>query len=123
MDIVIGHDSIVGRHVRPEQVGSPPRIRIKQKKLYSLIMFDPDASGGTKIHWLVVNIGSKHQTEAVPYLGPHPPKGTGNHRYICWVMEQKRIIRCPHVESRYSSFSNLFDRNEVVAKSWFYSSH
>lgn len=73
-------------------------------KSLALIMYDPDAPGGTFIHWVLYNIpsslsyipeGVQKEAELVPglghqgvndfgrvgYGGPCPPRGHGAHRY------------------------------------------
>ncbi|XP_051278634.1 phosphatidylethanolamine-binding protein 4 [Dicentrarchus labrax] len=73
----------------------------RKKKLYVLVMVDPDAPSHTKPtsaywrHWLVVNIqGSglkKAQiqgTTLTDYSPPTPPKKTGFHRYQFILFEQ-----------------------------------
>jgi Raf kinase inhibitor-like YbhB/YbcL family protein len=69
-------------------------------KSYLLVVDDPDAPGGTFVHWVFLDIGAK--TDALPegqpatklgiagindfgksaYGGPCPPKGKGTHRYF-----------------------------------------
>ena len=55
-----------------------------------LIMYDPDAYGGTHIHWSVSDIMDdldKGNT-LIPYKGPAPPPKTGKHRYIFELYKQ-----------------------------------
>jgi hypothetical protein len=69
-------------------------------KSLALVVDDPDAPGGTFLHWVLFDIGTK--TEALPegptaaklgiagindfgksaYGGPCPPRGRGPHRYF-----------------------------------------
>jgi phosphatidylethanolamine-binding protein (PEBP) family uncharacterized protein len=90
-----------------QETSSEPEIRISNPDgQYTLIMIDPDAGkktnknaspGNTQglyyLHWLVVNIpasGNVREGEAiVPYAGPTPPAGTGQHRYMFILYKQK----------------------------------
>jgi phosphatidylethanolamine-binding protein (PEBP) family uncharacterized protein len=79
--------------------------------LYTLIMFDPDALGGTKIHWLVTNIDLRSQTctTVLPYTPPHPPMMTGRHRYFFWLVQQeKKISIHPKIHGRFLSVEHVF---------------
>lgn len=69
-------------------------------KSYVLIVDDPDAPGGTFVHWILLDLAAK--TETLPegqaaarlgvaglndfgrsaYGGPCPPRGMGSHRYV-----------------------------------------
>jgi len=58
---------------------------LDNKKKYILIMYDPDAVGGNFIHWIVTQIPGNYFDKGYPildYYNPHPPKGSGLHRYI-----------------------------------------
>jgi phosphatidylethanolamine-binding protein (PEBP) family uncharacterized protein len=64
-----------------------PAIDFKSdaNKYYTLIMRDPDAVLGHRVHWLVINIhGNNIQSgfPVFPYLGPAPPPHSGTHHYI-----------------------------------------
>ena len=66
-----------------------PTIQINGRKNneYSfLIMSDPNAVGGNRIHWLVVNIVGNDiltgVTSLFMYVGPNPPINTGIHHYF-----------------------------------------
>ena len=109
-----------------------PLVRPSKKHnhypFFSLLMFDPDAVGGSKIHWMVVNmknpfyikskknnIGQVCQedqylsiknlspTIMFSYVRPSPPKGSGSHRYIFWWLGHP----CPVVEKNIQSFQNV----------------
>ncbi len=66
----------------------------KQRKLYSIIMVDPDApsrENPTKkynIHLLIIN----NNDTIVSYKGPGPPENSGPHRYYTCVFEQESLI-------------------------------
>ncbi len=95
-----------------------PKIFLKnvpKNKIYSLIMFDPDAIGGNKIHWLIINIINQNilnGDEIINYKGPAPPKGTGTHRYVFCLFEQKKIIPNQNVlfDSRFIELRSLFKK-------------
>jgi len=103
-----------GRFVPLYDTKSEPYIcldRIPVKPLYTLIMFDPDAVGGMKIHWLVTNIHlrSRTCTTMLPYTPPHPPMFTGRHRYFFWLVQQeKKISTLPRIHGRFLSLDRVF---------------
>ncbi|EFA03423.1 protein D3 [Tribolium castaneum] len=89
-----------GKELKPEEVKDEPQVcwDAAPDKYYTLLMFDPDAPSRMepKIadvkHWLVVNIqGCEVKTGEViaEYMGSGAPQGTGLHRYIFLVFEQK----------------------------------
>jgi len=60
---------------------------------YTLIMYDPDAVGGTYIHWLKINITNNDINTGniiISYKGPSPPPKTGIHHYIFELYKQDR---------------------------------
>jgi phosphatidylethanolamine-binding protein (PEBP) family uncharacterized protein len=64
-----------------------PTIEFKSNanKYYTLLMHDPNAVLGHRVHWLVVNIrGNDVQSgfPVFPYIGPAPPLHSGIHHYI-----------------------------------------
>jgi phosphatidylethanolamine-binding protein (PEBP) family uncharacterized protein len=60
-------------------------------KLYSIIMYDPDAPAKPSwAHWIVTNLSTPDMityNTVLPYSGPHPPSGT--HRYFFELHEQQ----------------------------------
>jgi hypothetical protein len=81
----------------PLQTVIKPNIRYNaaKNKLYTLILHDPDAVTGNRIHWLVINIpgSSIENGETVfDYDGPHPPPKSGIHKYIFLIYEQPKKI-------------------------------
>ena len=70
-----------------------PTIDFKSdaNKYYTLMMRDPNAALGHRVHWLVVNIrGNDVQSgfPVFPYLGPAPPLHSGIHHYIFEIYSQ-----------------------------------
>lgn len=96
----------LGNEATPTQVKDQPDIKYNSKPngLYSLFMIDPDAPSRTDpkmaqiLHYQVVNIPgsdiSKGDT-AFEYVGAGPPQGTGLHRYIYLLYNQKDRIETP----------------------------
>ena len=84
------------------------------KKFYTLIMFDPDAVGGNKIHWLIVNITKNdifRGDTIVNYKGPNPPKDSGKHHYVFSFFKQHKLIDLKNVvlNSRFIELERLFN--------------
>ena len=94
--------------VKPEIV-----LNVDSSKTYLLIMYDPDAFGGTRIHWVVTNINNNDVNNGynlLKYKGPAPPPKTGKHRYIFELYEQP-FNKTGIVEERSISIKNL--RNKL----------
>jgi len=88
-------------------------LNYRPKSFYTLLMFDPDAVGGNKIHWLIVNITKNIITignTIVKYKGPNPPKDSGKHHYVFSFFKQHKIIDPENVvvESRFIELERLF---------------
>uniref|UniRef100_A0A183C0A3 Phosphatidylethanolamine-binding protein n=1 Tax=Globodera pallida TaxID=36090 RepID=A0A183C0A3_GLOPA len=101
-----GVESNLGNVLTPTQVQHPPKVTWEAEagKLYSLIMTDPDAPSRKEPkfrewhHWLVVNIpGTELDKGDVlsEYVGAGPPQGTGLHRYVFLIYQQKSKINDP----------------------------
>jgi phosphatidylethanolamine-binding protein (PEBP) family uncharacterized protein len=77
--------------VSESQVEPEIKINVDPSKLYTLILYDPDAVGGTYIHWTKTNITNndiKTGNIIIPYKGPAPPPKSGKHRYIFNLYQQ-----------------------------------
>ncbi|CAI2181742.1 19973_t:CDS:2, partial [Funneliformis geosporum] len=89
----------------PAQTKKEPSIILtnfhEDMRLYTLILVDPDMPDisnetyQTEWHWLITNIPinvTKHDISGgetiLPYIPPHPPKGTKYHRYTFAILEQ-----------------------------------
>ena len=82
----VDNKSVKTRH---ETIQQPSITLPSEPRLSTLIMYDPDSSSPSWLHYLVVNIpnGDVSKGEAVaPYTGPAPPSGT--HRYIFEHLQQ-----------------------------------
>jgi large subunit ribosomal protein L35 len=57
-------------------------------------MVDPNAPSSTNpiyrywLHWLIIN----NDDTIIPYNGPSPPKGSGNHRYFILLFYHKNKL-------------------------------
>ncbi|KAI9024976.1 phosphatidylethanolamine-binding protein [Phycomyces nitens] len=100
-----GKDVALGNTLSVQDAAETPRVNFippEEDAQYTLVMADPDApsavdpSLGPWRHWVVTNIkGSdpsnlKASSEHTPYMGPAPPQGTGNHRYVFLLYKQSR---------------------------------
>lgn len=94
--------------VSPELVKVCPQIEVKvfhkDTRLYTLVFVDPDCPAPEiknyreKTHWAVCNIPisfssgvvdlSKAGDLVIPYLPPHPQKGSSKHRFTFTLLEQ-----------------------------------
>jgi phosphatidylethanolamine-binding protein (PEBP) family uncharacterized protein len=77
---------------------------------YTLIMYDPDAVGGTYIHWLKVNITNNDINTGniiISYKGPSPPPKTGIHHYIFELYKQDRENNSEKITERLISIAEL----------------
>lgn len=118
----------IGQVVKAEQVQEPPHLyfRADPEKLYTVIMFDPDAPsratapiGKNWLHWVVVNIpGSNIEVgeTTVTYVGAGPPKDTGLHRYVFLAFEQNKSVKWPRFDWLQKTHENRekWDLNEFI---------
>jgi len=86
-----------GDFLKVSEVQKEPNIifHVNPNKLYTLIKYDPNAVGGTMIHWTKVNITNndiKTGNNIIPYKSPTPPPKSGKHHYIFNLYEQDRYI-------------------------------
>ena len=83
-------------------------------KFYTLLMFDPDAVGGNKIHWLIVNITNNDLftgNTVINYKGPNPPKSSSKHHYVFILFRQYKFIETKNLvlKSRFIELDKLFN--------------
>merc|ERR1712130_304715 len=93
----------MGQTLTPTQVQNAPNFiefeGCDANKLYTVILTDPDARDREKhefrewIHCVRVNVNGsdlvKSGDAVIEYVGSGPPKGSGLHRYVWLVYEQK----------------------------------
>jgi phosphatidylethanolamine-binding protein (PEBP) family uncharacterized protein len=84
-------------------------------KIYTLLMFDPEAIGGNKIHWLIINIKNNNILKGdtlIDYIGPKPPKRTGKHHYTFVLFKQTDFIEITNIKlkSRFIELNKLFKK-------------
>lgn len=107
-----------GDFLKVSEVQKEPNIifHVNPNKLYTLIKYDPDAVGGTMIHWVKVNITNndiKSGNIIIPYKGPAPPPKSGKHRYIFNLYEQDRDIFVEPINERKIELDNIEDILQV----------
>jgi phosphatidylethanolamine-binding protein (PEBP) family uncharacterized protein len=82
--------------LKPSETQVQPQIKFsfENNKLYTLLMYDPDAIHGNRFHWIVVNIlhDITNGKDILSYSGPAPPPKTGEHHYIFELYEQDGSI-------------------------------
>jgi phosphatidylethanolamine-binding protein (PEBP) family uncharacterized protein len=102
-----------------DETQSQPKVKYtaSPEKIYTLIMYDPNAVSPTNnhLHWVVVNIpGNKIDSgkKLFEYKGPNPPSGSGIHHYIFEILEQEsEITLLPFLENeRTLSMEELYKR-------------
>ena len=85
MEIYYNNKKVVNNEfLKPSETHTKPEIKFNfdYDKYYTLILYDPDAVGGTHIHWLVINILDRNINNGktiLPYKGPAPPPNSGKH--------------------------------------------
>jgi phosphatidylethanolamine-binding protein (PEBP) family uncharacterized protein len=77
------------RNLSKNDTATAPKIDfgnlLEKDKYYTLIMHDPDAVNNNHNvnHWIINNIQSNSTFDTfLAYKGPHPPPGSGIHKYI-----------------------------------------
>jgi phosphatidylethanolamine-binding protein (PEBP) family uncharacterized protein len=97
--------------LKPNETQIEPKIKYlyKKNKYYTLIMYDPDAVGGTYIHWVVTNIidNINNSKTILSYKGPAPPQGSGKHRYIFELYECEEMLNIEPIIERSISIELL----------------
>ena len=73
-----------GNYISKHLASKHPKImlNLNPNKLYTILLIDPDAVGGNKIHFLLINYCLYNIGNIIfPYVGPNPPIESGVHRY------------------------------------------
>ena len=121
MEIQYGKNQVNGQSFTPIQTSTQPIVHYHSnpKKLYTLILTDPDAVQGNLIHWLVVNIpGSDIEKgqSILEYYGPHPPKDSGVHTYSFLLLEQTTKIKPIVLDDRYIAVQELLEKLSITSQ-------
>ena len=116
LEIYYNNKKLVNNNfLKPTETQIQPKIKynFNFNNLYTLIMYDPDAVNGTRIHWLVTNIKNniKNGKILLPYKGPAPPANSGKHRYIFELYKQSEMLNVEPFEQRSISINLL--RNKL----------
>jgi phosphatidylethanolamine-binding protein (PEBP) family uncharacterized protein len=104
-----------GQFLTPQEAGVKPYITHNKnpKKLYTLIVHDPDAPAGNHLHWIIINIPGLHINKGMQllsYKSPHPPPKSGTHHYIFQLFKQKQKI------DKSLMFKRIMPQQDVLAK-------
>jgi phosphatidylethanolamine-binding protein (PEBP) family uncharacterized protein len=98
------------------QVEPEIKLNVDTNKLYTLILYDPDAVSGTYIHWIKVNITNNDMKTGniiIPYKGPAPPPKTGKHRYIFNLYEQNGENKIIPLERKVIELNELENKLKI----------
>ena len=124
MNVLYNNKEIInGQFISPQSAQTKPIIedQAPPDTLYTLIMHDPDAPSGNHLHWIIINIPGNNINEGntlLEYMGPAPPKGSGTHKYIFLLIEQREkkylesIQRVMSMDDLYEKL-NLKDSTEI----------
>lgn len=77
-------------------------------KYYTILLHDPNAIVGDKIHWCVINIINNDINKGLeihPYQGPAPPPKTGIHNYIFELYEQSDKINPNSIDKSINEYT------------------
>jgi phosphatidylethanolamine-binding protein (PEBP) family uncharacterized protein len=86
------------------------KLNSNPNKLYTLVLYDPDAISGTYIHWIKGNITNNDMKTGniiIPYKGPAPPPKTGKHHYIFNLYEQNEENKMSPLEEKVIELNEL----------------
>lgn len=72
--VTYGSKKVQGNELTAQETSVKPSVKIPEG--YTLLMYDPDATHPSYIHWIATSQG-----DVLPYKGPSPPPGTGIHHY------------------------------------------
>ncbi|KRZ45524.1 Dedicator of cytokinesis protein 1 [Trichinella pseudospiralis] len=125
-----GVQADLGNVLTPTQVKEPPSLNwvTTPGALYTIVLTDPDAPSRQNPkfrewhHWLVANIpGCEINKGEVlsDYIGSGPPQGTGLHRYVFLVYQQKSNLTDKehgHLTNRSGNNRGGFNIRKFAAK-------
>ena len=115
MEVIYNNKSIKNdEFLEVAETQKQPKIKLcmNPEKFYTLIVHDPDAVGGNKIHWAIINILNndiRNGINIIPYKGPAPPKNTGIHHYKFELYEQSRYHNIKQLNERFYKMDEIRD--------------
>lgn len=121
MEVIYGKNAMTnGQFLSVKKTQSRPDVIIKKdpSKIYTLIIHDPNAVGGNKIHWARINITNNDINtglDIIPYKGPAPPLNTGMHHYRFELYEQNKTHDISPIKERAFKMNQI--RNILKVKS------
>jgi phosphatidylethanolamine-binding protein (PEBP) family uncharacterized protein len=103
---------VAGQYIPSNQTSDIPNIKYNGDldKLYTIIMYDPDAKNKDYIHFIDINIPKGNITNGqiiLSYKQPTPPPKSGIHRYIFLLFEQNGIIAYQKINDRDISLDKI----------------
>lgn len=116
MEVLYNNKSIQnGEFLKVAETKKQPKIKLdtEPNKFYTLIVHDPNAIGGNKIHWAIINIINndiKNGIDIIPYKGPAPPTNTGIHHYKFELYEQSRYHNIKPIDERFFKMDEIRDK-------------
>jgi phosphatidylethanolamine-binding protein (PEBP) family uncharacterized protein len=120
-----GDITVNGQLLTKEQTNLKPSISFQPttQKLYTVVMWDPDAPNPSFVHWILINLkspnnASQNDKELLEYMGPSPPSGI--HTYYFGLFEQTRHIKPEKLERRQFSIDNFIKNNNLTEVSRVY---
>lgn len=104
-----------GEFLQVDKTQSKPiiKLNLNPNKFYTLILHDPDAVGGNKIHWAIINIVNnniKNGKDIIPYKGPQPPTNSGIHHYKFELYEQSNYHNVKSINERFLNMYQIRDK-------------
>ena len=85
-------------------------------ELYTIVLYDPNSIYGTYIHWSTINIPGDDISKGsivIPYMGPHPPSGSGIHNYTFQLYKQRERKDIKPIRDREISIEVLKKKLQV----------
>lgn len=103
-----------------EKSHSKPKIKFDRypEDNYAILMIDPDAPSRNNpiyadfLHLLIIN----NKKIIVPYEPPNPPKNSGRHKYVFYLLKQSTFIDEGKLNlSNISNNSNINRKNFILS--------